>query len=245
MHELDEIALQILVLAGAPANRTDLDVGVIGVGVLHLVVHAGGEAEEGGLAGPRVERHLLELMPRERRVVVADVERMRVLQRAMSAVLPGLQMLEAGLEVTALRIPQLLPELAQSHRLAQIAGDQRHRVRLRRDERGVDVEPRIRIARHRAIEDRLGRELKVLHASRRYRSDRLRQRDRRRARADGHPQKAEHETGDRSANCARRGQQRGNLQAHRTLTPRAAQKNTRISRISRISTSRAAGGRGG
>ena len=89
-------------------------------------------------------------------MVVAHVKRMRVLQRPMCGALPRLQVLQPHLEVAAFRVSERTVILQQAHRAAQLIGHQPHRRAVRVGKRGVEIEPDVRISRHRAIEHGLG-----------------------------------------------------------------------------------------
>src|SRR5262245_61146828 len=95
-------------------------------------------------------------------MVVAHVERMCMLKISCGAIEPWLEVLEPGLEVAAFGIVEGREELTQAHPAAQSAGHELDRTLVRRRERFVDVEPRIRVSRHGRIEDALRRQSKSI-----------------------------------------------------------------------------------
>ncbi len=127
---LDEVPRLAGVLAGAAADRADLDVGVIGVGVPDFVMGGGRDAIAVAAARARPKRDAIEFLCRQRRMVVAHVERVRVLQCAVLGDFPGLQILDRHLEVRPLGIGERTIRLADAQRRAHLIGHEPHRGRL-------------------------------------------------------------------------------------------------------------------
>ena len=127
---LDEVPGLAGVLAGAAADRADLDVGVIRIGVPDFVMGGGGDAIEVAAACARPKGDAIEFLCRQRRMVVAHVERVRVLQRAVLGDFPGLQMLDRHLEVRPLGIGERTIRLADAEGRAHLVGHEPHRDRL-------------------------------------------------------------------------------------------------------------------
>ena len=167
VHGLDQIAGAIGVGAGAAADGAHLHVRVIGVGVLHLVVRARGHAIELPRTRARGDAHALQSLRRQRRMVVANVEGVRMLQRPLSGQLPRLQMFARRLEVATLGVRERTVRLLQSHQRVEAAGQQPHRGFVRLGQRGIEVEPQVRIPRHRPIEGRFRRQLEGRRAQKR------------------------------------------------------------------------------
>lgn len=104
MDHFHQIPFQLTVLTGSPADRTDLNIGVVRVRMLNLVMSARRQPVKGLFAfGCRqldsVQSSLIECA-----VVVTHMKRVRMLQCAVFLYLPRLQMFQPDFEVAALRI---------------------------------------------------------------------------------------------------------------------------------------------
>ena len=60
VHQFDQVAFQISILAGPPADRADFDVGVVRIGVLDFVMHARSESIVSPFSACRPETDLIE-----------------------------------------------------------------------------------------------------------------------------------------------------------------------------------------
>ena len=161
MHQFYQIAFQFTVFSRAPANRAALDIGVIWVCVLDFVVDAARKPEKIAFAARPADSHAIQFLARERGVVVPHVKSVRMLQRAMFALFPGLKVLQPHLEVATFSVVERAVEFPQAHRSAEVLSHQLDRLLIRSRQRRIDIEPKVWVSRHGLVERRLGWKLKL------------------------------------------------------------------------------------
>jgi hypothetical protein len=92
-----------------------------------------------------------------------DQKALEDLQKAVGKATDATDELQPNLEVTSFGVVERPEELARPHALAHVARHEIHGRLLRRGERTIDVEPHVRIPRHRRGEHRLRRKAEGFH----------------------------------------------------------------------------------
>src|SRR5690349_18219308 len=101
MHTLHKVSFFGRVFSGASTDGTDLDIGVIRIGVLHFVMRARGESIIITRCARAADADSLQFRGAQRAVVIAHMKGMRMFERGMRGIDPRLQMLDPNLMIAS------------------------------------------------------------------------------------------------------------------------------------------------